>query len=191
MIIEDKRLSDKILVYLHQKTEEKIMVTFKNELDYEYISIENLKNFSAKRDSSKTYLYIVNLIKFIGNLCAGNNYMAINEFKNVYPFNTCVKIISNSVLGSEIKSAFAELLHKLWFMSGEKRKLTKSHFYCKVWDEIGPEREGAFKPEVQKTHTELWYFIKGYLEDTERLWSSKMYLKSDLGLLKDFLILTG
>ena len=64
LILADVKLRDKILIYLSTKSDDKIMLTFKNEVDYDYISIENLKAFSKKRDDSKTYDYVVNLIKF-------------------------------------------------------------------------------------------------------------------------------
>ena len=74
LILTDDKLRNKLLVYLHAKTEDKIMITFKNEMDYEYMSIENLRNYSLKRDGLKTYNYVVSIIQFLGNLCRGNNF---------------------------------------------------------------------------------------------------------------------
>lgn len=188
-ILNDEKLRDKIIIYLHQKTDDKIMVSFKNEMNYEYISIENLKNYSMKRDASKTFNYVVNLIKFLANLCAGNNYNAINKLSEIYKRSTCIRIVSNSVLSSEIRTSFADLIHKLWFQCGEKAKSNKSRFFCKIWEEITEHRSDVKPPDAELL--DLWVHIKSFLSDTVRLWKAKMFNKSDLGLLRNMLLLTA
>jgi len=209
LILRDQKLSDKIIIYLHQKSDDKIMLTFNNEMNYDYISIENLKNFSQKRDASKTFNYVVNLFKFLANLCAGNNYQAIETLQDLYKFDTCVKVVTNSVLCSELRTSFADLLHKLWFESGMKAKLAKSRFFCKIWDKLEavqntsaelqtalPPIPGseAFPSDLQKfpskTINELWLYIDIYLKDTLRLWKASMFNLSDLQFLRTILQLT-
>ena len=85
-------------MYLEKRTEDKILVTFNNEFDFQNISIENLKASSMKKDNGKTYYYVVHLIKFLANLCYGNNYLAIYSLRPLYTLSSCISISTNQLL---------------------------------------------------------------------------------------------
>jgi hypothetical protein len=186
--MSDKKLKEKILVTLECRTNDKIMVTFKNEMEYDYVSIENLKNLSFKRDNDKIYNYVVNLIRFIGNLCLGHNIMAVEGFKKIYQLNTCMKIVTNSVLPEKLRASFAHLIHHMWFKSGEQTNFRKSQFFCKVWDDI--ERERTLVEDPEPALIELWQYIQSYLVDIQRTWELEMFIKKHFELLESLVKLT-
>lgn len=187
-IMDEKGPKDKILITLESRTADKIMITFNNELEYNYVSIENLKNKSKKEDGEKIFKYVVNLIKFIGNLCLGNNILAIEFFKEIYQLDTCVRIITNSVLSSELRAAFAHLIHHMWFKSGEQSQFRKSQFFCKVWDTI--DIENTDPADTEEILLTLWNYIKNYLDDILKMWQFDMFNKTDFEFLNSLLMLT-
>jgi hypothetical protein len=189
LILQDRKLKDKILVTLELKSSDKIILTFKNEMEYEYLSIENLKNISRKRDDCKIFKYVVNLIKFIGNLCLGNNLLAVEGFRQIYSLNICIKIITNSLLPSELRAAFAHLVHHMWFKSGESSEHRKSKFFSKVWDELESDTEVQTEPDPARK--ELWLYISGFLNDTKKMWELRMFEKTDFEYLKSIFQLTA
>lgn len=189
LILNDPKLREKVLVFLESNSSDKIILTFKNEMDYDYVTIENLKNLSMKKDDYKIFNYVVNIIRFVGNLCLGNNVLAIQEFKKIYSLNVCVKIVTNSLLSSELRSAFVHLIHHMWFKSGEKIQMNKSIFFCKVWDEI--EKESSTKVEHSPLLRELWIYVSSFLNDTKKMWDIKMFGKTDFEFLKSLLQLTS
>lgn len=164
------------------------MITFKNEQEYEYISIENLKNKSKKVDDEKIFKYVVNLIKFIGNLCLGNNILAVEGFKTIYQLDTCIRIITNSVLSSQLRASFAHLIHHMWFKSGEQNQFRKTQFFCKVWDNI--DVEYSYLADTEEILLVLWEYIQNYLNDILRTWQFEMFGKTDFEFLNSLLQLT-
>ena len=167
IIMEEDKFKNNILIFLEQRTRDKILLSFNHETKFQNISIENLESVSKKSDEGKTFEYVVQLIIFLSNLARGNNYTAIYALRPLYPFSTCVNIITNPQLAMDLRGAFTQLVTKLWTSSGETHHSYLKRFYCKVWSKINMDdlmihNEDDFTKTNKIYFRELWTFIKNH-----------------------------
>lgn len=166
IIMDSEKLKNQILVFLDQKTKDKILLSFNNEIEYQNISIENLKSLSGKRDAFKTFDYVVQLVKFLADLCSGNNFSAIYALRPLYPLSACISIITNPLLGKDLRGAFAQLVTRLWTTGSDTHQSYLKRFYCKVWDNISDNQKIAITDDVISNQyaqfANLWEFIKNF-----------------------------
>jgi len=102
-------------------------------------------------------------------LCLGNNQVAINGLKQLYPLKYCLKVIVNDELDYDLRSGFAELTHRLWSVSDATKKRFEKATMTKVWsfNDKSEKSYDLFLSVGAKTYQEfldMFEFIEGYLD---------------------------
>ena len=169
IILDDEILRNQLVVGLYLTKIGGVSLTFGQSHYYAGITIESFHEVSQRVDKLATYKFVVGSLKLFSNLCLGNNRIAIEGFKSLYPLKHCVKIITNERLEFDIRSAFAELAHRLWADSNSSHRFLKAS-RTKPWS-IGDKSDKNYDvflsigAKAFENFLALFDFLEYYFED--------------------------
>jgi hypothetical protein len=198
IILDDEVLRNQLVLTVNNNKQGSVIINFGQTHFYTNVSIENFHEVSSRVDKLATYKFVVGMLKLFSNLCLGNNRVAIEGFKSLYSLKHCVKIITNENLQFDIRSAFAELAHRLWSDSDTSHRFFKAS-RTKPWsnsDKVEKNYE-VFLSIGAKAFEEflsLFDFLEKYFEDmVEKIKSNRAtelnfeFTSHNLELLRDLI----
>lgn len=56
------------------------------------------------------------MVKLLGDLCMGKNYIAIDLLRDLYTLEICQEIIMDSAQSPDLREAFSHLTQHLWII---------------------------------------------------------------------------
>lgn len=110
-ILGNKTVFDKLMIQIRMQNSLEI---FESE-SQTWIDLRELQNGQFEQDDWRTSLkeYFQTLIRLFANICCNRNSMAINKLKDIFTFEMCFKIITDSAICPEIRSSFIMLIKDL------------------------------------------------------------------------------
>lgn len=141
-----------------------------------WVSISSFQELSGQLDQEEVYKYFLSTVHLLSDLCLDRNYVAIDYLESIYTFDLCFKVLSNSELNYELRSAFASLFQNLWICKKPYQPLILPR-YLVLWDDLSKKScEGIVSAAEDLTIFEdLIVFLKGYFEAQAELGCMKVY----------------
>lgn len=169
IILDDESLRKQLVMTLSSNSNN-VNINF-GEFSYtQGIAIEDFKYLSKARDGGVVYRYAIGLLRLFSNLCLGDNWVAIDGFKQIYSLKQCINIIMREKLDTAMRSAFAELTHRLWTMPQSTLERFEKISMVKLWKNKA-EEEGTSKLFLSfhfrnfKEFMALFEYISRYMQD--------------------------
>lgn len=139
------------------------------------------------------YKFVIRSIKLFSNLCLGDNKIAKDGLKQLYPLRYCVKIIINEKLDFDMRSALAELTHHLWTLSSQTKRRLNKLSRAKVWTINGKSEHNydmfftiphKIYEEFLQLYEYLFVFFDGVLEYIQKFGLQQAHLEFTLHALE-------
>jgi hypothetical protein len=201
IILDDDNMKSKLILRINQVGKShQLQVSMGDHYIFNNVSIEEFKPVCKRNNAVQMYKFVIRSIKLFSNLCLGDNKIAKDGLRQLYPLRYCVKIIINEKLDFDMRSAFAELTHHLWSLSDQTKKRLNKLSRAKVWTINGKaeHKYDMFFTIPHKTYEEFLnlheylcdhYFVK-LLENVQKVGIQPSHLEFTLhalGLLRDLI----
>lgn len=134
IILDDDNMKSKLVLRINQVGKfQQLQVSMGDHYVFNNVLIEEFKPVCKRNNALNTYKFVIRSIKLFSNLCLGDNQIAKDGLRQLYPLRYCVKIIVNEKLDFDMRSAFAELTHHLWSLSEATKRRVNKLSRAKVW----------------------------------------------------------
>ncbi len=168
LIIKDKKNCTSLI---HQQFRKNAYDHFEiNIFEYQYkysdiwIKISEFQRKSSERDDSEAFNYFLSMIHLLADLCLQRNYVAIDFLKNIYHYELCFGLLSDSSLPLKLRTAFAKLLNTLWIDKNPYQSLNLPR-YLFSWDDIHSTVYSEISyADLDHTHANQFNDLKSFLK---------------------------
>jgi hypothetical protein len=134
IILDDDNMKGKLVLRIVQVGKsQQLQVSMGDNYIFNNVFIEEFKPVCKRNNALHMYKFVIRSIKLFSNLCLGDNKIAKDGLKQLYPLRYCVKIIINEKLDFDMRSALAELTHHLWTLSAQTKRRLNKLSRAKVW----------------------------------------------------------
>ena len=179
LIFEDKKVCESLIVQMRIDNDQ--LEIFAD--DYEnavesWISLSEFFHRSQENDSGELYNYFASLIHLFADLCLERNYIAIESLQNVYTYDICFRVISDTNEDMyRLKCSFARLMKSLWIDRQPYQRLNLPR-YIILSEEITPRTCDKIITSSTKSNffDDLKEYLLTYFTELAREGCTKIYM---------------
>lgn len=170
IILDDDYIKSKLVLMISPQTKSnQVQVSLGDNFIFDNVPIDEFKTVCKRHNANLVYKFTLKSIKLCSNLCLGNNKIAIEGLKQLYPLKLCIKIIINEKVDFDMRSVFAELTHHLWSISVPTRKRLKKLTRTKIWSRSGKTDKNydmfySINPKTYEEFLGLYAYLSVYFE---------------------------
>lgn len=170
IILDDDNMKSKLVLRISQVGKsQQLQVSMGDHYIFNNVFIEEFKSVCKRNNALQTYKFVIRSVKLFSNLCLGDNKVAKDGLRQLYPLRYCVKIIINEKLDFDMRSALAELTHHLWTLSSQTKRRLNKLSRAKVWTINGKTEHNydmffTIPHKVYEEFLQLYEYLYQYFE---------------------------
>jgi hypothetical protein len=171
IILDDDYIKSKLVLLISSITKSnQVQVSLGDNFIFDNVLIDEFKNVCKRNNSLPVYKFTLKSIKLCSNLCLGNNKIAIEGLKQLYPLKLCIKIIINEKVDFDMRSVFGELTHHLWSLNEPTKRRLRKLARTKIWSRSGKTDKNydmfySINPKSYEEFLALYAYLSTYFEN--------------------------